>query len=541
MPINPLPWTKQHDLKVFFMDKNLGHAAEQIKAIFDFDIVRRLFFLAGIAISVAVGFSVYQWTKDPIYRPLDFRANDQNYASIIDALEKGNIPYKLNEANGVISVPATDINRAKRELSSAGIQKEEGFNFSFLNDKNKLGSSQFLENARYIHALEADIAKTIASIQGISSAKVNIAKPQNNIFADENSKTTASIIVNVKPGYEADKEKVRSIIQLVSASVPELDPTNVAITDQYGHYLSSMTSEDYIFNQEQLNYQHTIENNYQKRIQSLILPMLGENKASINVNAEMDFTQQEESKEEYDPAQTAIRSEQSVKDGTSSASGAGVPGALTNQPPAADSSAKPADSGQSVGQSRTEEVKNYEVTKSTTYVKKDHVKIKNISVAIVLDNDLVYDEKTKKNVSKALDKKKLDNITELVKSAIGFNETRGDRVTVINSSFIQPTMEEEIKTHIWDEPWFWDLVKKLSGIIFGFLFLIVIYRKIAPDFIHAKAKKNEPPMGLANQSAGISITPEMIQLKNEQIEILKQLVSKDPNKVSGVIKKWVAK
>ncbi len=521
------------------MDKNLGHAVEQIKAIFDFDIVRRLFFLAGIAISVAIGFSVYQWTKDPIYRPLDYRVNDQNFTSIIDALEKGNIPYKLNEVNGVISVPAADINRAKRELSASGIQKEEGFNFSFLNDKNKLGSSQFLENARYIHALEADLAKTISSIQGISSAKVNIAKPQNNIFADENSRTTASIIVNIKPGYEADKEKIRSIIQLVSASVPELDPTSVAITDQYGHYLSSASSEEFIYNQEQINYQHTIENNYQKRIQALILPMLGENKASINVNADMDFTQQEESKEEYDPTQTAVRSEQSSTDGSSSSSGAGVPGALTNQPPSSSGTPSPSP-GQSVGQTRTEAVKNYEVSKSTTYVKKDHLQIKSISVAIVLDNELIYDEKTKKMVSKPLDKNKLNNITELVKSAIGYNETRGDRVTVINSSFIQPPIEADIKARMWDEPWFWDLIKKFAGIILGFLFLIIIYRKIAPDFIHAKAKKDGgATIGLADQNSGI--TPEMIQLKNEQIEILRLLVGKDPNKVSGVIKKWVAR
>ena len=519
------------------MDKNLGHVAEQIKAIFDFDIVRRLFFLAGIAISVAIGFSIYQWTKDPIYRPLDYRVNDQKFASIIDTLEKDNIPYKLNEANGVISVPAADVGRAKRDLLSAGIQKEEGFNFSFLNDQNKLGSSQFLETARYIHALEADLAKTISSIQGISSAKVNIAKPQNNIFADDNSKTTASIIINIKPGYEADKEKIRSIIQLVSASVPELDPSRVAITDQYGHYLSSITNDYYLYNQEQLNYQHSIENNYQKRIQALILPILGENKASINVNADIDFTQQEQSKEDYDPTLSVVRSEQSSTDGSSPSAASGVPGALTNQPPSSTPSTPPADQG--VGQTRTEAVKNYEVSKSTTYIKKDPVTIKSISVAIVLDNDVVFDKKTNKKVSRSLDKKKLDNITELVKSTIGYSEKRGDRVTVINSSFIQPQLEAEIQTKVWDEPWFWDLIKKLSGIILGFIFLFVIYRKIAPDFIHAKQKSVENKPGLTDQSHWV--TPEMVKLKNEQIDILKQLVGKDPNKVSGVIKKWVEK
>ncbi len=516
------------------MDKSVEHVVDQIKSIFDFDVVRRLFFLAGIALSVAIGFSIYQWTQEPLYRPLDYRVNDQNFASIIDVLEKNNIPYKLNEANGVISVPAKDINHAKRNLSTAGIQKEEGFNFSFLNDKNKLGSSQFLESARYAHALEADLAKTIATIQGISSAKVNIARPQNNVFADDNAKTTASIIINIIPGYEGDKEKIRSIIQLVSASVPELDPANVAITDQYGHYLSSMTDDYFIYSKEQLNYQHSVEHGYEKRIQTLILPILGENKASINVNVEMDFTQKEQSREEYDPEKSVLRSEQSTTEGSTSASGLGVPGALTNQPPKNQPGAQ---SGQTGGESRSEEVKNYEVTKSTTYVKNDPVTVKSISVAIILDNEMVFDEKTKKMVSKSLDKQKLNNIIELVKSSIGYNEKRGDRVTVINSSFVKPQMLEEITVHMWDEPWFWDLVKKFSGIILGFIALLLIYRKIAPDLIHGRAKKEGGKADSGDRNN--AITPDMIRMKNEQIEILKQLVGKDPNKVSGIIKKWV--
>lgn len=398
--------------------------------------------------------------------------------------------------------------------------------------KNKLGSSQFLENTRYLRALEEDLAKTIGSIQGITSAIVHIAKPQSNIFANENAKTTASIIINTTPGYDGDKEKVRAIIQLVAASVPELDPTNVAITDQYGHYLSNVTNTDYLRNQEQLTYQSNLENNYQKRIQSLIVPLLGQNKASINVNADIDFTMHEEAKEAYDPSQNAVRSEQTVKEENNSSTPGGVPGSLANQPPTNTPTA-------SSGQSRNESVKNYELGKSTSYVKMDAPKIKRVSVAVVVDNERVWDKKSQKMVSKPIDKEKLDKITELVKSSIGFNKARGDIVTVINSGFIQPKVEQSRGAALWNEPWFWDLVKKSTGIILGFVFLFIIYRKMSAEFLPKKDTTKK--LSLEATEKQNLISAEMMRLKNEQIEILKDLVQKDPNKVVGVIKKWVAK
>lgn len=517
------------------MENKLENVIGQLKSLIDFDVARRLFFLAGIAISVVIGLGINQWIQEPIYRPLDFRANDKNMSAIIDTLDSANIKYKLNDSTGTISVPATDINMARIKLAAAGIQKEEGFTFSFLNDKNKLGTSQFLENARYLHALEADLSKSIGAIQGVSQAIVHIAKPQNNIFADENAKTTASVILNITPGYDGDKEKIRAIVQLVAASVPELDPQNVAITDQYGHYLSSTVNSDYSHNQEQLSYQHSLENNYERRIQSLLIPVLGENSARINVNADIDFTRQEEAKEAFDPAQKIIRSEQTIKDTSSSSGGSGVPGSLSNQPPSNGQQQQPSQGGQS----HNETVKNYEIGKSTSYVKVETPKVNRLSVAVVLDNDMVKDEKTGKLTSKPIAKEKMDKITELVKSSIGYSQSRGDIVTVVNSSFIQPETIVEPKLKLWEEPWFWDLFKKMAGMITGFVFLFMIYRKISPELVRKKSKAD-----LANPAAATRqnlISAEMIKLKNEQIEALRGMVSNDPNKVVGVIKKWVAK
>lgn len=516
------------------MDASVDTITKTMKDILGFDVVRRLFFLAGIALSVLIGFNLYHWIQEPLYRPLDYQLTNQNTSAIIDTLEKANIHYKINDVTNTISVPADVIHLVNRTLSAAGIQKDDAMTFSFLNEKNKLGASQFFENARYSRALEADLAKTIRGIQGISAAKVTIAKPASNVFADEHAKTTASIMITIAPGYERDKEKIRAIIQLVAASVPDLDPANIAITDQYGHFLSSMISQDYLINQEQLSYEKNLEVNYEKRIQSLINPMLGHNNASINVNADIDFTQQEEANENYEPNQKNLRSEQTITENNGAAGGGGVPGALSNQPPDANS---PDASGGAGKATHSEAVKNYELSKSTRYVKSNTPKIVRLSVAVVLDDDMHYDEATKKMVRQPQDQAKIDKVTALVKAAIGFNAKRGDIVTVVNAGFVHIDEEPMLATPLWQEPWFWDLIKKTVSIAVGFVLLVLVYRKISPELVGKRATSDLPPaVGGVNV-----ITPEMLKLKNEQIQILKDMVSQDPNKVTGIIKKWIAK
>lgn len=516
------------------MERTADQMLSLVKEIFNFNITRRLFFLVGVALSVVIGISVFQWIQEPIYRPLDYQITQDNFSTIIDTLQKANIKYKINEATGMISVPAAEINQANVRLSSAGVSKDDAFNFSFLNDKNKLGTSQFLENARFSRALEGDLAKTIRSIQGISGAKVMIAKPPNDVFADEHSVTTASIVVNIAPGYERDAEKVRAIIQLVAASVPGLDPSNIAITDQYGHYLSAISAQNYAINQEHLNYQKSLETSYRQRIQTLISPVLGFNKANIDVNVEVDFTQEESAKENYAPGSSAVRSEQSVSDKNSASPGAGVPGSLSNQP---SSSGGDAGAGSTT---HSEQTKNYELNKTLRYIKTDSPKITRISVAILLDDDMKLNPATKKMQKQPLSKSTLDKITKLVKASIGFNAKRGDIVTVVNTGFVSNELaEDKHGLMMYEEPWFWDLVKKIGGIGFGFIFLIILYRKLSPELT---AKKTDLTKTASNAApAPDLVSPEMIKLKNEQIEFLKELVNKDPNKVTGIIKKWVSK
>lgn len=498
---------------------------------------KQVLFMIGIALSVAVGIFIYKSIQDPLYRPLDYKLTDKNAATIADTLDKAHIQYKINDITGIIMVAAKDVQIAKYKLSAAGIQKDDSLNFSYLNDQSTLGESQFIENARYLRALEGDLVKTITAIDGVSAAKVHIAMPGNNIFADENNKPTASIFITVSDGFSAEKQKVRSIIQIVASSIPGLDPKNVAITDQYGHYLSSSMSEDAIQNAEQMDYQANVQNYYEKRIESLISPLIGNNKVNVRVHANVDFSQQEEATEKYDPDQKVIRSEETTSEEMGTSSAGGAAGALANSPPVGGSDTSGKTASATSNQGRSQNIKNYELGKSVLYRKSNIAKITSMSVAVVVDNDSSIDAKTKKSISKPIDKERLDKITQLVKATIGYDEKRGDIVTVLNSTFnVMPIDAPIEKTPFWYEGWFWEIVAKVASIIFALSIFFLLYRRQVNYF--SELEKNST-VSSQNQPDESGLTPEMRQLKQEQINQLKEVASKDPNRVALVLKSWV--
>ncbi len=518
-------------------ETNSNDIVEKILSFLQNNIVRQAAFLAGVAGSVALGLYFYAQLRDPMYKPLDYRVTDKNAAMIADTLDKANITYKINESDGVVMVADKDMQLAKIKLGSAGIQKDDSLNFSYLNDQNSIGESQFLENARYSRALENDLAKTITSIDGISSARVHIAMPQNATFADENEKPTASVFITLAPGLTSDKEKIRSIIRIVASSVPGLDPQEVAITDQYGHYLSDSMSKASVENAEQMAYQNDVQNYYEKRIQSLIMPMVGENKLSVKVNADIDFSQEEEASEQYDPNNKVIRSEQTDSEEVGSSSSGGPAGALANTPPDGGSDSGSSKASNSSSQGRTQTIKNYEISKSVKYKRSNVAKVNAISVAVVVDNDVVVDPKTKKTTSKPLDKEKLDKIKELIKATIGYDEKRGDIVTVVNSNFTPMDIPEVKQDPMWQQAWFWSYIREGGSLLFAAVMFLMIYRKSKEYY--ARIKIVPTTTAASKAPAPGEVTPEMQDLKQEQINRLKEIASRDPNRVALVIKNWV--
>lgn len=511
-------------------------------AFFQIPAVRQIFFIVGMAISIALGITLYISIQEPTYQPLDFQITSQNMGSVVETLEKSGIQYKFNTLNNIVYVPVEDVQKAKMKLTSAGVQHDDGMSYSFLNDQSGFGTSQFLENMRYLRALESDLAKTISSIEGISAAQVHIAIPQNNTFADQDDKVTASIVVTMAPGLESDKEKIRSIIQIVASSVPMLDPKNVTITDQYGHLLTNALDSSSLFSTEQLNYQKDVQNYYEKRIESMISPMLGQSNMSVKVYANLDFTQQEEAKEEFDPNKVERSEQISSQENGSSASG--TPGALSNTPPE-DTGAAPTAGGTSSSNTSSQTVRNYEVGKSVSYTKSNAGKIKSLSVAVVVDNDVIIDPKTHETKSVPVSKEKIDKITDLVKATIGYDKDRGDQVTVVNSPFVPlPAQPVTNNNHFWEQVWFFEWIKRVIGIVFGFGVLIFIYRnlhKFTRPIEQPKLDLKQDIIELVTEDHEDELKKSLKDMKTEGFKKLKDMAAMDPNRIASIIKVWVGK
>jgi len=500
--------------------------------------VKQVIFLASIALSVATGIVVYNAVREPVWVPLDYQINNRNMALISKTLSDESIPYKINNKNGALLVDNSYADAARIKLASAGVPKDDGAGFSFLDEKNGFSDVRFMDNARYLRAMESDLARTITSIRGITGAKVHIAVPEENIFSDENRKVTASVVIEVAGQFSGESDKVNSVMQIIADSVPGLDPKNVSVSDQYGHLLSNSLSSSQVYSSAQLDYQNKIQSYYEKRIMGLITPLVGKNGVNVRVNANIDFTRQENAEESYDPDKKAILSEKQSSEESGAGAASGPPGALSNTPPSDGGASKSSNSSGSSSVGRKESTVNYEISKTYIWKKADFAKLMNLSVAVVVDDQLVRDPTSSKMIKKPLDKTLTDKINGLVKAAIGYNSTRGDQVVVINSSFAPPIQDLAIAPDkIWNLPWFWDLVKKISGIIFGFILLIFLIKNVSKAGASVASS-----IGSSTRVDEVSLPLSKIrEFKDDGIFKVRQLATEDPSKVADILKKWIEK
>lgn len=499
--------------------------------------VKQIIFIFGLAISVALGIVLFMQIQEPTYRPLDYKFNEKNISIVVDTLDKSGIKYKINDKDNIIYVSSSQFTLAKIKLAAVGIQKEENEGYSFLNEQNGYTNTQFLQNARYLRALEGDLEKTINQIQGIISSNVHIAIPQQAVFADENSRVTASVMVTVGGEFGAsDRDKIRSIMHIVAGSVPELDPNAVSITDQYGHLLSESIDQDGLYSSAQLTYQNKVETYYEKRIESLISPLVGQNRLSVKVYANIDFSKNEVTKENYNPDEKVVRNEQMTSEESHSGKASGAPGSLSNTPSDEEGSAG---SSSSTGEGRKQTIKNYEIGKSISYQRNNGALIKKMSVAIVVDNEKVFNPKTKTYAEQPLSPEKLAKIKSLAEAVIGFSSQKGDTVTVVNSSFAAIKQETvSYKEPLWEKSWFWDLIKKSIGIILGFVFLFFLSKKLL-NFFNQQNQMGD--INYLEHGMAMSGDSRNQYLREQQMMKLKQMASNNPDKIASVIRTWVGK
>lgn len=531
--------------------------------------VKKVAVLTALAAFIALLVAVSLLGQKPSYRILFANLPDKDGGAIVQTLQQMNVPYQV-EVGGAISVPADKVYDVRLKLAAQGLPKSGGVGFELM-ENQKFGTSQFGEQVNYQRAVEGELGRSVESLASVASARVHIAFPKQTVFLREQQKPTASVLVSLHPGRMLDRTQVNAIIHLVAASIPELTTNNVTVVDQEGNLLSKLPdyANTVLLNQRQMQYVQQIEEVLTKRVETILTPIVGPGNVKAEVTAAVDFSEVEQTSESFKPNTPpnpgSIRSTQSSESsGASAPTVAGVPGALSNQPPGAATApinlpSPPGVETNPAGASRShkESTTNYELDKTIQHVKQPVGIIKKVSAAVVVNYRLRPD-KSGKISPVAMTQQEMNQINNLVKEAVGFSESRGDAVSVVNASFagndditIQPTLLEKIVAYVMAH--LADIIK-LALLSIALIYLVFgVVRPVMRDLLKPKPSKVEVGHEfdlLMGVTEGEEVDEEAEAQSEEDaaksaafadlLQQAKEYAKNDPRMAATIIREWLA-
>ena len=520
--------------------------------------VRQAGVMIGLALSIALGVTVAMWSQTPNYVMLHGELSPRDMSQVTSLLSQSNIDYRI-EGMGMVLVPADRMQEARMKLAAQGFSGGDGNGYELLDKEQGLGSSRFLQKARLHRAMEGELARSIGRLSFVEGARVHLAIPKQSAFARKNSTPTASVVLSLRAGRVLDDNQIAGIVNMVASAVPELDDDNVSVIDQKGRLLNNPQRDSaMMLSSTQFEYTRKLEETYTQRIIDIISPITGLEGVRAQVVAKLDFTSQEETRETYAPDQKVVRSEQLYEQITADAGIQGVPGALTNQPPAA-GALTPQDDNGATDNSRknlSRAVRNYEIDRTISHVKQNPVTLEKLSVAVVVDYKTAFGEDGKPS-KQAMTDDEIAYITSLVKETVGLDEERGDTLNVVNTSFMQPAEVEPMpEPPIWEQAWVWDIAKQAIGAIAVLFLAFGILKPMLANMANNTRLANE--LALAQQAAEQASVPQQSSqammagpdgslglpgpdANAQQMQDMATTMAKDdPARVAQVMNNWVA-
>ena len=521
----------------------------------------------SLAVIVAATFALvagmWMWSQMPDYRVLYSNLSDRDGGAIIESLQQMNIPYKFAEGGGALLVSSAHVHEARLKLASQGLPKGGNIGFELM-ENQKFGITQFAEQVNYQRALEGELARSVQTIGSVAAARVHLAIPKPSVFVKGQQKPSASVVLSLQGGRLLDSAQVSAIIHLISSSVPEMSAKNVTVVDQNGTLLSAShegAGSDGL-DASQLKYVQQIEQSYVRRIEALLTPLLGANNVHAQVSADIDFSRTEQTSESYKPNQppneSVVRSQQSTEAMSGSGLGAGgIPGALSNQPPvpatapivaaagAQGVTAGGATAANNAGASNVqkESTVNYEVDRTIRHTVLPVGSIKRLSVAVVVNGNRKVTDAKGKTSSKPLSDADKEQINNLVRDAMGFEQGRGDSLNVQVAPFSEhKEVVEELP--VWKQPGTIELGKDLlKYALIAAVVFFVVFRIIKPAFdtLSTAMQNNTGGFTAARESAHIAeatYTPSTPSYE-QSLQTARQIAQQEPKIVASVVKEWV--
>ena len=550
------------------LDKALDASAAKsssFKFLSNMDLLRQITLILGLLICVAIAGFIFMWGNEPEMRPLG-HFNTPDMIKTLDYLDQQKVTYKVQ--NNTILIPSANFSAVRLQLQREGLSasSEENTGDELLMRDPGFGLSQRMESERLKLSREQQLSRAIEQFQGVGKATVLLAIPKDNVFARNERKPSATVVLVLK-GAALKQEAIDSIVDTVASAVHGLEPSRVTVTDQNGRLLNS-GSQDLLTarSRKEFEIQQKQEAEYKQKIDSILSPVLGLDNYTAEVDASLDFSQEEQTRRVFNPDVPAVRSEVTMEENNVGNGATGVPGALSNQPPSNAQIPEQAAAGaksSANGRSRKEATRNYELDTTISHVQRQTGSIRRLTVSVAVDykNITGTDGKIDRQPRTPAE---LDTIRRLLQGGLGFDVSRGDQIEVVSIPFNRPDLVAEPEVNVWESDWFWPAVRIGASIVLILILLVTVVRPVMKKLLNAEpsegainvdldsrmalegsdelsllasqAESEEPIFGLRN---GQLILPDLHR-DEDLLRAVRALVSNEPDLAAQVIKEWVS-
>jgi len=487
------------------------------------------------------------WIKTPDLQLLYANLSEQDASAIVDNLKSQKIPYELSNQGKTIRVPANQVHEVRLKMASEGLPEGSEVGLEIF-DKTSLGMTDFIQKLNFQRALQGELSRTIKTLDAVSHARIHLVIPKQTLFIREKPKGKASVTIKTKAGKTLNEKQVQGIIHLVSSSVEGITADNVAVVDMKGNLLSGSQETSAGAARSSSNYQHQrrVEQELEKNILAMLEDALGEGMVIARVTADLDFEKNDQTEEIYDPDSAVIRSQQTASESVVGATPTGGVIGVQAQLPAGQNEGGTGTSGQPSKRDKNNQVQNFEINKITRVVSKPTGTVKKLSVAVMIDGTLSEEDEYQ-----ARPQEEMDKYLQLVQSAVGYNQERGDQIKVENVQFDR-TIERQRAEELEKEEQI-ALAFQVGKYILGIAFVILFFTKAVKPMINwittsvklDEAAPEEEEVTTGKSAAQLAEEEEMKRLEEtllnsaEMRKSVTEFIEKDPKFTAGVVRKWL--
>ncbi|MDO6705193.1 flagellar basal-body MS-ring/collar protein FliF [Photobacterium sp. 1_MG-2023] len=558
----PAPVVSDDDLALQNPDLEEKSATRVDSMLGNLDLLRQVILVLSVAICVALIVLVVAWLKEPEMRPLGSYSTEE-LIPILDHFDQKKIEYQLD--GNTIRVPADQYGAMKLELTRAGLNNPTAEGDDILLQDMGFGVSQRLEQERLKLSRERQLARAIEQISQVRKAQVLLAMPKQSVFVRHNQEATASVFLTLSTGGTLGQQEVDSIVDMVSTAVPGLKPSRVTVTDQHGRLLSSGTEDPAATaRRKEYELERKQEQALREKIDAILIPVLGLGNYTSQVDVSMDFSAQEETQKRFDPNTPSTRSEYTLEDYNNGQAVAGIPGALSNQPP--QDSSIPQDvidlqTGQGGnGSVHREATRNFELDTTIRHKRSQTGTISRQTVSVAVNYKQQLNPETGEYTRVPVTEEELVKIRRLLMGGVGFLQNRGDLLEVISVPFATPEQERIVDLPIWEHPNFNTWVRWLAAALVIVVILLVLVRPAMRKLLYPNQAADGTPLDengmpiLADGDEligadldgveGIDLTNSNLELPNlhkddDLLKAVRALVANEPDLAAQVVKNWV--